>query len=80
VHPYVCIEDRWTPLCGECRDLGLIFINGHGVKECNCQVRARIARRLERIAPEYDGLRLEDVTPDLNRHPRQAQIWKTVKK
>jgi ABC-type multidrug transport system fused ATPase/permease subunit len=72
-------EECWTPLCSECRDLGWLFIDGHGVKECMCRVQARIARRLERIAPECGGLRLEVVTPDLNRHPRQALIWKTVR-
>jgi DNA replication protein DnaC len=74
-----CIEERWTPLCFECHDLGWLFIDGHGVKECQCRVQTRIARRLERIAPEYECLHLEEITPDLNRHPQQALAWKTVR-
>jgi predicted ATPase len=74
-----CIEERWIPLCNECHDVGWLFIDGHGVKECKCRLQARIASRLERIAPEYAGFRLEEVRPDLKRHPRQALIWKTVR-
>jgi hypothetical protein len=35
-----CIEERWIPLCNECQDLGWLFIDGHGVKECKCRTRS----------------------------------------
>ncbi len=33
-----CIEERCIPLCNECHDLGWLFIDEHGVKECKCRV------------------------------------------
>jgi hypothetical protein len=69
------IKDRWTPLCGECHDLGWVPINGRGAKKCQCRARAR----LEQIPPLYEGLRLEKLTPDLSRHPQQGMVLETVR-
>ncbi|MCI0388596.1 MAG: hypothetical protein MOB07_07495 [Acidobacteria bacterium] len=71
----VCPIRTASPLCGECHDLGWLFTDGRGVKKCACRARAKI----ERIPPEYEGLRLEEVTPDLRRHPKQALAWETVR-
>jgi len=68
-----------SPFCDECRDLGWLSIEGSGVKECYCRIQAKIRRKLERIPPEYERLRIEKVMPDLKRHPGQAFIWRTVR-
>lgn len=39
-----------------------------------------LIRKLKRIPPEYDHLRLRNIAPDLKRHPKQASIWQTVKR
>jgi len=63
-----------------CEGIGWIVIEGKGAKECGCRIRAKTIRKLERIPPEYERLRIESVAPDLKRHPRQAFVWQTVKK
>jgi len=63
-----------------CEGTGWILIEGKGVKECSCRILAKTIRKLKRIPPEYEHLRIESVTPDLNRHPRQSFVWQTVKK
>src|SRR5262245_13804201 len=63
-----------------CEGAGWILIEGKGVKECGCRIRAKTIRKLERIPPEYEHLRIESVAPDLKRHPRQSFVWQTVKK
>jgi hypothetical protein len=62
-----------------CEGTGWILIEGKGVKECDCRVRAKTIRKLERIPPEYEHLRIESVAPDLTRHPKQAFVWQMVK-
>ena len=56
------------------------MIGGKGVKECGCRIRAKAIRKLERIPPEYEHLRIESVAPDSKRHPMQDFVWQTVKK
>jgi hypothetical protein len=63
-----------------CEGTGWILIEGKGVKECGCRIRTKTIRKLERIPPEYEHLRIESVAPDLKRHPRQSFVWQTVKK
>jgi hypothetical protein len=63
-----------------CEGTGWILIEGKGAKECGCRIRAKIIRKLERIPPEYERLRIESAAPDLKRHPRQSFVWQTVKK
>ena len=63
-----------------CEGTGWILIEGKGVKECGCRIRAKTIRKLERIPPEYEHLRIESVAPDLKRHPRQSLVWQNVKK
>jgi hypothetical protein len=69
------IEDRWTPFCNECRELGWIPIEGRGSKKCKCRAHTR----LEQIPPLYEGLRLETMTPDLRCHPKQGVVLETVR-
>lgn len=75
-HP---IKDHWTPSCDKCDDLGWDLTNALGVRECSCRVQARIRRKLRRVPPEYEGICLEEIMPDLKRHPEQAFVWETVK-
>jgi DNA replication protein DnaC len=63
-----------------CQETGWVVVEGKGAKECGCRVRAKAIRRLERIPPEYEHLRLESVALDLKRHPRQAFVWQRVKR
>src|SRR5262245_34146123 len=64
--------------CG-CDGTGWLLIENSGVKECFCRLQARLAPRLEQIPPEYEHLRLESISPNLKRHPRQSSVWQTVK-
>lgn len=63
-----------------CQGTGWVVVEGKGAQQCGCRIRAKTIRKLERIPPEYEHLRLESVTPDLKRHPQQPFVWQTVKK
>src|SRR5581483_7419547 len=63
-----------------CQGTGWVVVEGKGAQECGCRIRAKIIRKLERIPPEYEHLRIESVAPDLKRHPKQAFVWQTVKR
>lgn len=66
--------------CLECEDTGWILVKGRGAKRCEC-LKAKIrARLLERIPPEYRGLDLGSIEPDLSRHPEQAGLIAALKK
>lgn len=63
-----------------CQGTGWVVVEGKGAHECGCRVRAKTIRKLERIPPEYEHLRLECVAPNLKHHPNQAYVWQTVKR
>jgi hypothetical protein len=54
-------------------------MNGRRVKEPRCRIQARTTRKLSRIPPEYEHLRLESVAPDVTRHPGQPVVWRAVR-
>jgi hypothetical protein len=62
-----------------CDGTGWILIESKGVRECGCRIRDRITRKLNRVPPEYEQIRVEKIVPDIKRHPRQAILWQTVK-
>ncbi|MCI0390531.1 MAG: hypothetical protein MOB07_17440 [Acidobacteria bacterium] len=67
-----------TPVCN-CEATGWLLVEGRGVRECSCRAQARLKRKLEQIPSEYERLRLEEIAPDLKRHPKQALIWRIIK-
>ncbi len=79
IQPVSLIASTDNSVC-HCEGTGWVLIEGKGVKECGCRIRAKTIRKLERIPPEYEHLRIESVAPDLKRHPRQSFVWQTVKK
>lgn len=79
IRPVSLVSSADNFVC-HCDGTGWVFIEGKGVKECNCRIRAKTIRKLERIPPEYEHLRIESAGPDLKRHPKQPFLWQTVKK
>lgn len=71
-------EPYADPNC-RCEGAGWILIDSKGVRECDCRIRSRITKKLSRIPPEYEHLQLEQIAPDLKRHPKQAFLWQMVK-
>ena len=63
-----------------CQGTGWVVVEGKGAQECGCRILAKTTRKLERIPPEYEHLRIERVAPDLKRHPNQADVWQRVKR
>jgi DNA replication protein DnaC len=64
-------EDIFT--CVTCSDLGWI-IGVKGAKQCECLRVKQRQRLLDRIPPEYRGLDLSTIQPDLSRHEGQASL------
>jgi len=71
-------RENVEPVCN-CDGAGWLPVENKGVRECLCRIQTRLAQKLNRIPPEYEHLRLESISPDLKRHPKQAFIWRTVK-
>jgi len=63
----------------DCDGTGWNLVEGKGVRECLCRIQAWLAQKLDRIPPEYERLRLDRISPDLKRHPKQSFVWRTVK-
>lgn len=59
--------------------MGWLQVEGRGVKECRCRLEERTARKLARTPIEYESLRLEEIEPDIKRHPKQTLLWQTVR-
>jgi DNA replication protein DnaC len=62
----------------ECEGTGWRLIEGAGVRECQCRLDAKLERKLASIPTEYERLRLEEIRPNLHRHPKQAFFWRTI--
>lgn len=59
--------------------MGWLWIEGRGVKECRCRLEEKTARKLGRIPIEYECLRLDEIKPDIERHPKQTLLWQTIR-
>jgi hypothetical protein len=79
IRPVSLIASTDNSVC-HCEGTGWILIEGKGLKECDCRIREKTIRKLERIPPEYERLRIESVAPDLKRHPRQSFVWQAERR
>jgi len=67
-------------LCAICSDTGWFVEPGKGAAMCECKKRGRREALLSKIPPEYRGLDLATITPDLNRHPKQAALIDAIQR
>lgn len=77
-HRFKAPEELFT--CPTCSDIGWVVIESKGAKLCECLKAAKRQRLLDRIPPEYRGLDLETIEPDLSRHEGQASLIAALRK
>jgi len=76
------MRDRSEPVyeCATCQDLGWIFLEPRGAKPCECLKVKQRRLKMDRIPPEYRGLDLETIQPDLTRHEGQPSLIAALRK
>lgn len=73
VHPNSFKSPEELFSCVTCEDLGWVETD-RGYKQCECLRAKQRQRLLDRIPPEYRGLDLATIQPDLSRHEGQASL------
>ena len=60
--------------CEICSDTGFEDVGGSGVKDCSCKQRKIRENRLSSIPPRFSTVKLEEIVPRPEIHPRQKEI------